>query len=379
MQRVWAAHGLKPHLTRTFKLSNDPKFCEKVQDIAGLYLDPPDKALVLSVDEKSQIQALDRTQPGLPPKKDCAGTMTHDYNRHGTTSVFAALDVATGKVIRARRPTVPLCESVRGPRRTASTTRASWTAAVSLAMKSVGKPDALIGHVRFDERGRETGRRPTGQATAPFLDFTRRVSGRPGLVTSDGATARSGPPSATGSIAEFECRQLKAIRRNSTLISPLARAAATVTASPIRFSARIELDRGPIGTHSTPGTAEILGNSMSIVNSSAADVFIERLPRCFQFYLVHGSDEGLAHERSKAIIRKILGGNPDPLRFVRLEGDEIARDPSLLAEEAYVGSIFGGSRAILILLGNRDICSALSPLFASPPRDCAIVVRAHPG
>jgi transposase len=99
VQRIWAAHELKPHLTRSFKLSNDPKFCEKVQDIAGLYLDPPDKALVLSVDEKSQIQALDRTQPGLPLKKGRAGTMTHDYKRHGTTTLFAALDVATGKVI----------------------------------------------------------------------------------------------------------------------------------------------------------------------------------------------------------------------------------------------------------------------------------------
>ena len=99
VQRIWAAHGLKPHLTRSFKLSSDPKFCEKVQDIVGLYLDPPDKALVLSVDEKSQIQALDRTQPGLPLKKGRAGTMTHDYKRHGTTTLFAALDVATGKVI----------------------------------------------------------------------------------------------------------------------------------------------------------------------------------------------------------------------------------------------------------------------------------------
>ena len=99
VQRIWAAHGLKPHLTRSFKLSNDPKFCEKVQDIVGLYLDPPDRALVLSVDEKSQIQALDRTQPGLPLKKGRAGTMTHDYKRHGTTTLFAALDVATGKVI----------------------------------------------------------------------------------------------------------------------------------------------------------------------------------------------------------------------------------------------------------------------------------------
>ena len=99
VQRIWAAHELKSHLTRSFKLSNDPKFCEKVQDIVGLYLDPPDKALVLSVDEKSQIQTLDRTQPGLPLKKGRAGTMTHDYTRHGTTTLFAALDVASGKVI----------------------------------------------------------------------------------------------------------------------------------------------------------------------------------------------------------------------------------------------------------------------------------------
>jgi transposase len=99
VQRIWAAHGLKPHLTKTFKLSNDPQFSEKVQDIVGLYLDPPDKALILCVDEKSQIQALDRTQPGLPLKKGRAGTMTHDYKRNGTTTLFAALDVATGKVI----------------------------------------------------------------------------------------------------------------------------------------------------------------------------------------------------------------------------------------------------------------------------------------
>ena len=99
VQRIWKAHGLKPHLVKTFKLSNDEHFVEKVRDIVGLYLDPPDKALVLSVDEKSQIQALDRTQPGLPIKKGRAGTMTHDYKRHGTTTLFAALDVATGKVI----------------------------------------------------------------------------------------------------------------------------------------------------------------------------------------------------------------------------------------------------------------------------------------
>ncbi len=99
VQRIWKAHGLKPHLLGTFKLSNDTRFVEKVQDVVRLYLDPPDKALVFSVDEKSQIQALDRTQPGLPLKKGRAGTMTHDYKRHGTTTLFAALNVATGEVI----------------------------------------------------------------------------------------------------------------------------------------------------------------------------------------------------------------------------------------------------------------------------------------
>ena len=100
VQRIWAAHGLKPHqVRRTFKLSNDPKFAAKVQDVVGLYVDPPEHALVLSVDEKSQIQALDRTQPGLPMKRGRCGTMTHDYKRHGTTTLFAALDVLDGKVI----------------------------------------------------------------------------------------------------------------------------------------------------------------------------------------------------------------------------------------------------------------------------------------
>jgi transposase len=97
--RVWHAHGLKPHLTRTFKLSNDKHFVEKVQDVVGLYMNPPENALVLSVDEKSQIQALDRTQPGLPLKKGRCGTMTHDYKRNGTTTLFTALDVSQGTVI----------------------------------------------------------------------------------------------------------------------------------------------------------------------------------------------------------------------------------------------------------------------------------------
>jgi transposase len=102
--RIWAAAGLKPHLVRRFKVSNDPQFEEKVTDVVGLYLNPPDRALVLCVDEKSQIQALDRTQPGLPLKKGRAGTMTHDYKRHGTTTLFAALDVKSGLVIGECQP-----------------------------------------------------------------------------------------------------------------------------------------------------------------------------------------------------------------------------------------------------------------------------------
>jgi len=99
VQRIWHAFGLKPHLHETFKLSTDPYFVDKVRDVVGLYLAPPDRALVLCVDEKSQIQALNRTQPGLPLTFGQPATRTHDYKRHGTTSLFAALDVATGKVI----------------------------------------------------------------------------------------------------------------------------------------------------------------------------------------------------------------------------------------------------------------------------------------
>lgn len=97
--RIWRIHGLKPHRIETFKLSNDPQFTEKLEAVVGLYLNPPDNAFVFSVDEKSQVQALDRTQPGLPWKRGRAGTMTHDYKRHGTTTLFAAMNVASGKVI----------------------------------------------------------------------------------------------------------------------------------------------------------------------------------------------------------------------------------------------------------------------------------------
>jgi transposase len=99
IRRIWKQHNLKPHLVKTFKLSRDQHFLEKLTDVVGLYLNPPDKSLVLCVDEKSQIQALDRTQPGLPMKKGRCGTMTHDYKRNGTTTLFAALSMLDGTVI----------------------------------------------------------------------------------------------------------------------------------------------------------------------------------------------------------------------------------------------------------------------------------------
>jgi transposase len=99
VRRIWRRHQLKPHLTKTFKLSRDKQFVEKLYDVVGLYLNPPDKSLVLCVDEKSQIQALDRTQPGLPLKKGRCGTMTHDYKRNGTTTLFAAMVMLDGRVI----------------------------------------------------------------------------------------------------------------------------------------------------------------------------------------------------------------------------------------------------------------------------------------
>jgi transposase len=99
VNRLWQLHNVKPHLQKTFKLSRDPQFLEKLTDVVGLYLNPPEKAVILCVDEKSQIQALDRTQPGLPLKKGRCGTYTHDYKRNGTTTLFAAMDVLQGKVI----------------------------------------------------------------------------------------------------------------------------------------------------------------------------------------------------------------------------------------------------------------------------------------
>ena len=104
VSRIWRAHGLQPHRMDYFKLTTDPQFVEKLRDVVGLYVDPPERAVVFAFDEKSQIQALVRTQPGLPLKKGRAGTITHDYKRHGTTTLFAALDVATGEVLHECMP-----------------------------------------------------------------------------------------------------------------------------------------------------------------------------------------------------------------------------------------------------------------------------------
>ncbi len=104
IHRIWDAHGLQPHRVRTFKLSTDPRFVEKLTDVVGLYVNPPDKAIVFCVDEKSQIQALQRSQPGLPMKPGRAGPMTHDYKRHGTTTLFAALNILEGTVIGSCLP-----------------------------------------------------------------------------------------------------------------------------------------------------------------------------------------------------------------------------------------------------------------------------------
>jgi transposase len=125
VQRIWREAGIKPHLVKTFKISNDPDFEEKVTDVVGLYMNPPDKALVLCVDEKSQIQALDRSQPGLPLKPGRAATMTHDYKRHGTTTLFAALDVASGFVVGECLPRHRAQEFLRFLRKIDRTTKKS--------------------------------------------------------------------------------------------------------------------------------------------------------------------------------------------------------------------------------------------------------------
>ena len=142
--RIWAEAGLKPHLVRRFKISNDPQFEEKVTDVVGLYMNPPDRALVLCVDEKSQIQALDRTQPGLPLKRGRAATMTHDYKRHGTTTLFAALDIKSGFVIGECQPRHRAKEFIRFLKRIDQCVKKHWTS-----------PDLVESHSLLPCRRRE--------------------------------------------------------------------------------------------------------------------------------------------------------------------------------------------------------------------------------
>ena len=141
VQRIWRRHGLQPHRCRQFKLSNDPQFAAKLHEIVGLYVDPPDHAVVLSIDEKSQIQALDRTQPGLPMKRGRCATMTHDYKRHGTTTLFAALNVLDGTVIGRCIQTDPAAPQARHLPLCRRIARLAWPASsMSPSMAPRSKP-----------------------------------------------------------------------------------------------------------------------------------------------------------------------------------------------------------------------------------------------
>ena len=175
VQRIWRAHGLQPHRMRQFKLSNDPRFVDKLRDVVGLYVDPPAHAIVLSVDEKSQIQALDRTQPGLPLKKGRAGTMTHDYERHGTTTLFAAMNVLDGTVIgrnmqRHRHQEFSFASSMsstgRLPLERRSTLSSTITPPISIPMFANGSSAIRDGR-SISHRHRPPGSTPSRASSRP--------------------------------------------------------------------------------------------------------------------------------------------------------------------------------------------------------------------
>jgi transposase len=218
VQRIWRAHGLQPHRVRQFKLSNDPQFVAKLRDVVGLYVDPPAHAVVLSVDEKSQIQALDRTQPGLPIKKGRAGTMTHDYKRHGTTTLFAALNVLDGTVIGRNMAAIAIRSSSasstpsrpRSPRASGSTRSSTTTPRTSTPRSAAGSTATRAGP--------STSFRPPAPGSTPSKDSSpsSRSAGssaassapsstsRPPLTASSASTTRnqspsSGPPIQTAS------------------------------------------------------------------------------------------------------------------------------------------------------------------------------------
>jgi transposase len=206
VQRIWRKHGLQPHRMRQFKLSNDPRFVDKLRDVVGLYVDPPAHAIVLSVDEKSQIQALDRTQPGLPLKKGRAGTMTHDYERHGTTTLFAAMNVLDGTVIGRNMQRHRHQEFIRflnviekqvpvGRRSTPSSTTTPPTSIPTFADGSNAIRD-----------GRSTSRR------RPLPGSTRSRASSP-LSQSAGSSAASSDPSQT-------CKPRSTASSKSTISNP---------------------------------------------------------------------------------------------------------------------------------------------------------------
>jgi len=161
VQRIWRSHGLQPHRMRQFKLSNDPRFADKVRDIVGLDVDPPAHAVVLSIDEKSQIQALDRTQPGLPLKRGRCGTITHDYKRNGTTTLFAALNVLDGHVIgrcMQRHRHQEFIRFLNAPSRSGCQP-ASWCTPSSTTTPPTGTPRSSNGSAAICT-GPSTSRRP---------------------------------------------------------------------------------------------------------------------------------------------------------------------------------------------------------------------------
>jgi len=188
VHRIWQQHGLQPHRVETFKLSRDPQFVEKLRDVVGLYLDPPDRALVLSVDEKSQIQALERTQPGLPLKRGRCGTMTHDYKRHGTTTLYAALCLLDGRVIGQCLPRHRSREFLRflppsiGRRRRTSICISSWT---TTAPTRVPRSSA-------------------GSSATRVSTSTSRPRAAPGSIWSSAGSARSPRSASAGSFASVQ-------------------------------------------------------------------------------------------------------------------------------------------------------------------------------
>ena len=181
--RIWRDHNLKPWKVETFKVSNDPHFEEKLVDVVGLYMNPPERAVVFSFDEKTQVQALDRTQPSLPMKPGRGGTMTHDYKRHGTTDLFAAMNVATGEVLydtknaphrqrragllQAHRP--PRAEGPRHPRRARQPLRPQGAAGGRVAGRSEARPlaPALHAHLLVVAQPRRTLVRGAHRTSAP--------------------------------------------------------------------------------------------------------------------------------------------------------------------------------------------------------------------